>query len=338
VERRTQAALALLFLSPAFGELVSGSSPPLEFFFPPSFLGLVALYGCGALLIREAAIKYDKGWPSLALWGAAYGVYEEGLAVKSWFDPGWMDLGKLGLYGRFAGVNWVWATSLTFYHATISIALPLFLLDVLFPDFKGKRLLSDRALRWPAAALGTIGLIFYLALPYRPGAEYLVAVLAAAALAMIGFEVPRDWLTAPAARPPRRASPFAVLGVLWFTATFVVFNAGVDFGWDPATTVAVGLTLTLAGPLILRGCISRGGSERFVFAFFAGTVGLLILFGLVLGTVSPAAFLGMQFVAVGAAAWLARVYWRNLPRWKAGEPPVPAPAANAGPATWGARL
>jgi len=41
--------------------------------------------------------------------GAAYGVLEEGLMVKSFFDPNWMDLGVLGSYGLWMGVNWVWA-------------------------------------------------------------------------------------------------------------------------------------------------------------------------------------------------------------------------------------
>ena len=45
--------LVLLVLAPAVGELLSGSSPPLQFFNPVSFLLLVGLYGCGALLVRE---------------------------------------------------------------------------------------------------------------------------------------------------------------------------------------------------------------------------------------------------------------------------------------------
>ncbi len=42
-------------MSPAIGDLLSGSSPPLQFFNPVLLLLLVALYGCGALLVREAA-------------------------------------------------------------------------------------------------------------------------------------------------------------------------------------------------------------------------------------------------------------------------------------------
>ncbi len=40
----------MLLLSPAVGELLSGSSPPEEFFIPWVFATLVALYGAGAVL------------------------------------------------------------------------------------------------------------------------------------------------------------------------------------------------------------------------------------------------------------------------------------------------
>lgn len=50
---RWKAILTLLVLAPAIGELLSGSSTPQQFFNPLSFLLLVGLYGCGALLVRE---------------------------------------------------------------------------------------------------------------------------------------------------------------------------------------------------------------------------------------------------------------------------------------------
>src|SRR5256886_9423358 len=81
------------------------------------------------LVMRETAVRWKTGWPSILLLGAAYGIIEEGLAVKSFFDPTWMDLGTLGVYGRWLAVNWVWAAWLTIYHAAVSIALPIFLLE-----------------------------------------------------------------------------------------------------------------------------------------------------------------------------------------------------------------
>jgi hypothetical protein len=98
-------ALVLFFLAPAIAELLLGSSPPSEFFNPVSLLLLSSLYGSGALVMRELKVRWKKGYVSLFLLGAAYGIVEEGLMVKSFFDPDWMDLGLLGVYGRWIEVN-----------------------------------------------------------------------------------------------------------------------------------------------------------------------------------------------------------------------------------------
>jgi len=80
---RCRPILVLLFLSPAIAELLSSSSPPLEFFNPPTLLLLVSFYGCGTLLVREAWVRWGRNPYTLLLLGAAYGIVEEGLLVKS---------------------------------------------------------------------------------------------------------------------------------------------------------------------------------------------------------------------------------------------------------------
>ncbi|MCG2769572.1 MAG: hypothetical protein L6435_14495 [Anaerolineae bacterium] len=37
------------------------------------------------MLIRELRVRWGKGWPTVFVLGAAYGVLEEGLMVKSFF-------------------------------------------------------------------------------------------------------------------------------------------------------------------------------------------------------------------------------------------------------------
>ncbi len=124
--------LTLLVLSPAIGELLSGSSPPLQFFNPVFLMILMGLYGCGALLVREIVVCKRLNAAGLLLLGAAYGIVEEGLMCKSFFNPHWTDTGYLSIYGRAMGVNWVWAFGLTFYHMAISIAAPIFITEALF--------------------------------------------------------------------------------------------------------------------------------------------------------------------------------------------------------------
>jgi hypothetical protein len=66
--------LVLLVLPPAIGELLSGSSPPLQFFNPVFFLLLVALCGCEALLVRGTVARYLLNAVGVLLLGAAYGT------------------------------------------------------------------------------------------------------------------------------------------------------------------------------------------------------------------------------------------------------------------------
>jgi len=214
-------ALALFFLSPAVGELLSSSSPPAEFFQPFTFLLLASLYGSGALVARELAHRWGKGWPSVLLLGAAYGIVEEGLAVKSFFDPNWMDLGPLGVYGRWAGVNWVWSVGLTIYHATFSIGIPILLVGLLFPAQRNRPWLSSNGLRWIVVLLVAVTFFINLALtPYRP--SVLAHLVAAAGVVGLGIWARRAGSPQPAANLPALGSPLRI-GVGGFAATVGLF-------------------------------------------------------------------------------------------------------------------
>jgi hypothetical protein len=55
-----------------------------------------------------------------------------------------MDLGTLAVYGRVAGVNWVWAEHLTLYHALISIAASITFVEMLYPERRYERWVTTR--------------------------------------------------------------------------------------------------------------------------------------------------------------------------------------------------
>jgi hypothetical protein len=74
-------------------------------------------------LVRDYARRWQKGWRSILILGAAYGIIEEGIMVRSFFSPTWKDLGLLATYGRWLGTNWVWAEWLAIYHAIFSITI-----------------------------------------------------------------------------------------------------------------------------------------------------------------------------------------------------------------------
>ncbi len=169
MEERIKVALILSVLSPVFGELVSGSSPPMEFFNPLAFFLLWGLYGGGVLLVRDAWVKWGKGYTRLMTLGIIYGIAEEGLAIKSFFDPGWADLAIFSTYGRFAGVNFAWAFWLVAFHTIYSITVPVFIVQAFYPQFGDAPLLKSRGKKLVMLAflLSTAAMFFGLN-PYVP--------------------------------------------------------------------------------------------------------------------------------------------------------------------------
>lgn len=216
----------LLFLSPITAEMLTGSTPPLSFFSPLSLLFLLGLYGCGANIMRELARRWGGGWTSIVLLGAAYGIIEEGLATKSFFDPNWPDLGYLAVYGRWLGVNWVWSEWLIIFHAVVSITVPILLVELLFPRESKERWLTGRTL---AAALTVLSFVvmfmFSFISAFRPGAIQVVGCL----VAVLIFGI----LAKRTAKQRNRASFSAVKPVRFFilslfvvTFLFFFFNSG----------------------------------------------------------------------------------------------------------------
>lgn len=226
-------ALVLYFLSPVVGELLSSSSPPVEFFTVFGLTVMSLLYGSGALLVRELAFRWGTGWPGRLLLGAAYGIVEEGLMVKSFFDPNWQDLGILGSYGRMYGVNWVWSLELTIYHCLFSICIPIVLTELAFPRWRNRPWLRMPGLIvFAVLLLADVAFGFIALTPFRPPiVPYLGAVVAVAGLVAAARLVrppagpvgiaPRSPAGAPRVLGPREL-PFFLFGAVCTVAFFVL--------------------------------------------------------------------------------------------------------------------
>jgi hypothetical protein len=280
MKRRLSPALVLLFLSPAIGELLSSSAPPAEFFNPPGFIMLSLLYGGGAILARELAFRWGRGWPSLLVLGAAYGIAEEGLMCKSFFDPGWMDVGILGEYGRWLGVNWVWSVELTIYHSVFSIVIPITLVTLLFPNRRmtswiGWRGLVVLSTLWLANGV----LIFIFISKYRP--PVLHYFIAAGTIIGLGFAA--RWLPVPAVPPAAYAKKTAGCGRLFalgFVSTVVFFV----LAWmlphtklHPLIVIAFMAVLVAAIAWVIWRMSARDGfSDRHKLALIWGALGFFI--------------------------------------------------------------
>jgi hypothetical protein len=275
----------LMLLSPAIAEMMSGSCPPLEFFNPFCFLFLVGLYGCGVVLIRETAIKWNKGWGAILLMGAAYGIVEEGLAVKSWFDPGWMDLGYLGVYGRFMGTNTIWAVWLTLYHMVISIAVPIMLIDLFYPQLKGKRITDDKDYRNLVIIMFLDCILIFAALnPYIPPAgPYLLAAAATVLLVYMAYRLPTPLIGArPAGTPDWGPARFWLLGTFLMFWSFVMYAGGVYLIQVPVALIILNCIVAAGCLYLLLRHIGTERNERHIVAFVAGLLSWLIFLDMIL--------------------------------------------------------
>jgi hypothetical protein len=279
--RMTAPAWALLLLAPMVGELLSGSSPPAKFFSPFLFLIQVLLYGSGAVLVRELRIRWNRGWPTVLALGAAYGILEEGLMVKTFFDPTWPGLGEFGTVGRAWGVNWIWSLDLTAYHAVFSITIPIALVELAFPRQARDRWLGPWSRRILAVLLAADVLLgFTLMTPYRPPApQYLLAALLAAGLFALARRLPASITTHAAGEMPAGAG---WVGLTAFLGTVAFF--GVSWAL-PATGLAPWLLAestgaVLAGTGLALAVLADGGrrwSRRHRFGAAAGALAFLVL-------------------------------------------------------------
>jgi hypothetical protein len=312
--------LVLFFLSPAIGELLSGSSPPAEFFNPFGLAIVAVLYGGGALLVREAVIRWQKGWVSLLVLGAAYGIIEEGLMVKSFFDPAWQDIGILGSYGRWAGVNWVWSLELTVYHAVISIGIPILLTELMFPSRRndswvGKKVLIIIGILF----LMDIALGYFFLTDYRPGAlQYWLALAVVIALILAARRLPPN-LFPPKIINEKKPALFWLTGFLATIVFFVITWALPNFIASPIVVIIllvwlVGLILWL----VLR--LSGNGAawhDMHKLALAGGCLCVLILFTFIQelnnNTLADNTA-GMAVVGLAALILLVWLYWKTRRR------------------------
>ncbi len=306
--RRIPPALFLFFLAPAIGELLSGSAPPVEFFNPLILLILSALYGSGAVLARELALRWNKRWPTILTLGLAYGIIEEGLLVKSFFDPNWVDLGILGTYGRVAGVNWVWSVSLTLYHATVSIASPILLTELLYANRRDEPWIGRRGMIGLSILLAAVVLFGALALaPYRPPfIPYLIAIIVTIGLFLLARRLPKRF------RPPQSASRLRPLwiGMIGFISMAAFFIGGwalPELGVLPILTIGFLIALALVVLRLLRWVSGEGAwSDIGRLAIASGTLTFFILLAFIAErssdrTDNPA---GMALVGLAAGVGL----------------------------------
>jgi hypothetical protein len=212
------APITLTLLAPLIGEVLFGAVPLS--LLPFGLLGLIGLYGGGALLVRE--IVRGRGLSSAWLvWlGVAYAILEEGTVVQSLFDQHYRGLDFLGFYGHSGGVNWVWGLFIVPYHAVFSIAIPILLTELLFPDHFRARWLGQAGLVGAATAftLNAAGLALFQTKLLSAAAPQVSVRANLAALAVAGALIASALVAPPAKVADSRTGSSVAARRLWWVA------------------------------------------------------------------------------------------------------------------------
>jgi len=315
--------LFMLLLTPGIPEYLSASSQitllvlnPVLFFL---FLGAnIGLYGSGVILIREAMIRWKKGWASVFLLGVAYGIVEEGLALWTLFNPLAQPVGNLGFYGHWLGVNWVWTVGLLIFHSVYSIGLPIFLFGLAFPELKRKSLVSMRGIRISVIGLVVDSILLFILesaiyTPYNPGAGLMIfSGIVIATFVVAARKLPGDSLRMKVSEPKWGSRKFAVVGALLFPATLLAGGFAAGANLPPEVPMIVDVIFAMV--ILTRAFNAMGSSnnQEQKVAFGVGLVFPIAVFGLIasIGLANPLIVVADLFFVL-----FSRRLWRKWHLW-----------------------
>lgn len=326
--------LVLLFLlTPGIPEYLSGSSPVEDIVLNPAWFlaGLAlnaALYLPGALLVREATLRWGKGWATTLALAFAYAIVEEGIGDNTMFNPSPdAAAGALGSYGHFLGVNWIWVPLILLVHAIYSIGIPLLLLGYALPETRGRSLLSDRgsvlALVSVALDVTVLLLLVHAAYGFFMGVPLLIGcLLAIGGLILLARRLPADALRALPGPPRAGRWAFFLVG-LAFYPSLLLWSGVAEFWHVPAAAVVLSIPVIASG--YLYWVLARVGNRDTRLSVLALVAGLLVPIA-VLGVVSQILLPLVLVVDVGLFLFL-RELGRKASAPSATTPPPAGPVA-----------
>lgn len=310
--------VCLLLLAPEV-EYLTGSTQlsllvgnPLAFFlFLAQNLGS---YGAAVLLIREAKVRWNLGWASVLLLGAAYGIVNEGLGAGTLFNPATVGAAGLGAYGHWMGVNWVNVAILVpFVHPLYSVSLPILFFDLARPATRGQPLLTRGEIRLAFLVLGTDTLatsFFLVTFHEHVFAGFLLlgaCLLAIPLLVLAARFVPHDLLRPRLPHPSASPQSFAILGA---ALPWAVFLGGALLASGHAPAALVMLEVVGGAGLALLWVQRHVGQRENALQLVALGGGLVA--GLIPMGISTQFATGVAFVPVLAGDLLAVLFVRFL--------------------------
>jgi uncharacterized protein YhhL (DUF1145 family) len=243
------------------------------------------MYGSGALLIREFAVRTGGGWPAIVLLAAAYGFVEEGWIDQSLFNPDYQNLRLLDFgYVPALGTGLPWLLYVIAIHVVWSISTPIALTNGLFPARR-----HEPYLAWWGIAL--FGLLYLAAnaaiMAYSTNSSHFMATPGELAWtgAVVAMLIVAAWLVSRReAPPPERDAPAPLpLFLLGFAPGALLMGlmyggrSAFDLSWPMAVALQV-----LLGAFAVAGLVTLGPrrwSNRQHFALTAGLFAVYFLGG-----------------------------------------------------------
>lgn len=277
------------------------------------------LYLPGALLVREAMVRWKKGWATVLLLGAAYGILEEGIAPSTLYNPVAKPVGTLGYYGHWLGVSWVWTAGILLVHMVYSVALPILLLNLALPETGGRSLLRSDQVSITLGVLGAdvlvlfalvnMGSHFWMGWPVFIGSWVAIAALVSAARM-----APAGLISARSQLPKTGPRTAFLMGLLFFASILFPEYLMMGAGIAPAATIVVMCSMEgLLLAWVLRS-IGQDENERIKVALSFGMLVPIAVFGVLAELPFPVTLLADLLMVL-----FIRMLWRRFaPRQKPG--------------------
>jgi len=127
--RRMAPALTLVVLAPLLTEVLPGATRFSSLFVFPIEM---AVWGGGALMIREIVRRNGLGWPSMLLLAIALSLAEEFIIQQSSVAPLVVQLRGV-VYARAFGINYVYLAWALIYETAFVVFAPIALTELIFP-------------------------------------------------------------------------------------------------------------------------------------------------------------------------------------------------------------
>lgn len=251
------AAIALFFIAPLLAEYLLGDLPITML---AVLIPLAPLYGGGALLIREVVRRTGRGWPSILVLGAAYGLLEEAFLTQTLFNPDIMHRNMHLLdpgYISALGIGAWWTLFVLTLHTAWSIGASIALAEGLVPSRATTPWLGNVGLAI-VALLFTAGVAANALIGYRmehflaSRGQFAVSGIVLVALIAAAFLLSH---VKPAAAAGGIPNPW-LAGLFALVAGSAVLMVPMNWGWGAAASV---LALDLFAVVVVLAWSRRAG-------------------------------------------------------------------------------